>query len=371
MSSEGTTATVCLGVAIDHRIRRLFRPVPSVSSSAGHGKHISIVRAKGGILGLPEDEIQVTAELAGPETTGGIAIALQQPREDHPFEDGIRAVIDDCDTLTTLEELFAVVSCNTLGLISDVSVIDLLLYTSKEDMEDMDHVSLSDRFRASIEVFCNKKPDVLLCAGKIPLDKQLQQCKGDAQKLEHNGVGKTFGRYQDVTISDGNNNRVRIRRVNGFHPSHAIHYHPEQSCLIQLLLLIVSQTCGTLRADWVEESWMHNLRSKCWELPRERERRFLSEYADYYRSITRTIRETIAEIASSNNDPYKGLLESGLSEQLNDASLVLRVMGRMDDNATLEWVADKNEEALKQAARDTISLTQSWRGNGWFRSRDI
>ena len=77
------------------------------------------------------------------------------------------------------------------------------------------------------------------------------------------------------------------------------------------------------------------------------------------------------KIASSNNDPYKGLLESGLSEQLNDASLVLRVMGRMDDKATLEWVVDKNEEALKQAARDTISLAQSWRGNGWFRSRDI
>jgi hypothetical protein len=46
-------------------------------------------------------------------------------------------------------------------------------------------------------------------------------------------------------------------------------------------------------------------------------------------------------------------------------------MGTMDDKATSKWVADKNEEALKQAARDTIFLTQSWKGNRWFRSSDI
>ncbi|QKX64630.1 uncharacterized protein TRUGW13939_11805 [Talaromyces rugulosus] len=372
MTSEVIPETSCLGVAIDHRIRRLFQPVASVPSSAPRGGHVSRIGIQGLTLKKQKDEIQVTRQLAGPNTTGGIAIALQQPSDYHPFGDGVNAVVDSSPTLSALGDLFAVVSCGTLDIISDISVIDLLPYTTEGDMEEMDAKMLRNGFQTSTEVFSDKKPDVLLCAGKIWLKKlemfqddfdAQKQCKGDAWQLESIGIGKIFDKYAHAKIHDENKSNVRIRRVNGFHPSHAIRYNPHQSCLIQLLLLIVSETCGILRGDWKEEEWMRYLRVKCSELPKESGLYFLSDYADHYGLIIDKIREEISDIAGSNSETYNGLLESALSEQLNNASLVLQVMGSQDGIPS---------KILKQAARYTISLTTaSWKGNGWLRSRDI
>ncbi len=92
------------------------------------GNHVSILEAFGNKLGRSKDETRVTCELAGPARTGGIAISLQQPRHNHPFAQGTEAVIRDCITLQSLEEIFPVVSCNTLDMRRDVTVIDLLPY---------------------------------------------------------------------------------------------------------------------------------------------------------------------------------------------------------------------------------------------------
>ena len=91
-------ATLCLDVAIDHRIRRLFRlvaPLPDPAQNASYnGTHPSALEVFGRSRGASDAEIAVTTELAGPASSpGGIAVVLQQPRGNHRFHLGTAAVI--------------------------------------------------------------------------------------------------------------------------------------------------------------------------------------------------------------------------------------------------------------------------------------
>lgn len=368
-------ATICLGVAIDHRIRRLFHPVKPPAHKAENENHVSILKAQAHRLGLPEAEIKVTTELAEPSSTGGIAIALQQPRENHPFENGSRAVIQDCETLRVLDVLYNIASCGTLNLLDHVSVIDLLPYTTEKQMKALNADTLTELFTTSTHAICAKEPDVILCAGKVWLDKDQNHCKGNAWKFETKGIGATFDDYPYANLFNYNNERVQIKRVNGFHPSHAINHHPERSCLIQLILLIISQTCGILRDKWEEEQWMTYLRVNCQDLHREQKRklRYSSDFAEYYGGITTRIKETIGVIAESYGGPYDGLLQTGLSELFNDASLCLREMHRLRAGVTSKWAGGKDDKALRQATDHTNSLMEGfWHGSaGWFDNREI
>lgn len=273
MDSNSECETEGLDIAIDHRIRALFKPVPSSSSSA-NGNHIAILRDGGRLLRRLDDEIQVTGTFAGPESTGGIVVALQQPREDHPFAAGTEDVIEDCDTFRALRELFQIVSCNTLDIIRDVSIIDLLPYITDRELPayitdtEMGFASEKDlqtAFDTSLRAFCAKKPDVVLCMGKVRLPMELSYCKGKICPLENCGVGGVFDNPR-VELTGSDNQRVQVKRVNCFHPSHAIHYNTEYSCFRQLLFLEVAQACGFYRGDWTEENWMRNLRRYCKEL---------------------------------------------------------------------------------------------------------
>lgn len=64
----------------------------------------------------------------------------------------------------------------------------------------------------------------------------------------------------------------RIVRVNAFHPSFAMNYNPDLSCLRQLLILEVAQACGLYRGDWLNKRWMDELRERCKSITRERSR---------------------------------------------------------------------------------------------------
>ncbi len=182
----------------------------------------------------------MTAELAGPGSTGGIAVILQQPRDNHPFQAGAKAVIHECDTLRALEEVFLVISGGKLALLHDISVIDLLPYTSNDDWT-------ASAFRAAQWAIASKEPDVVLCAGKKPLPKNLWGLKGDMFRLESKGVGAVFDEYPLTKIRNREGNWIKIRRVNGFHSSHALNYCPESSCLRQLLFLCVAEACAVYR----------------------------------------------------------------------------------------------------------------------------
>lgn len=262
-----TSDSECLGVAIDHRIRRLIQPTRNFSSEYTKS-HLSILKTEGKIRGLSAAERAVTVELAGPSSKGGIAVVLQQPRDDHPFEDGTKAVIEDCPTLCALEDVFFVMSRRRLSLLRDISVVDLLPYTTNDDWEGMSTQEKNSTFQVSQWVIGAKEPDVVLCAGKKYLPRNLGYLKGDMWKLESQGVGAVFSeKYPHITVKDKDGSRVRVRRVNGFHPSYAINYLPEHSCLKQLLFLVVAQTCTAYNEDsWKEQMWMKTLREKCSKL---------------------------------------------------------------------------------------------------------
>jgi hypothetical protein len=263
MALSYNVETVCLDVAIDHRIRRLLRPV-DVPSKTANSTHIAMLDTHGRRLGRSDDEIRVTLQLASPPMTGGILVTLQQPRNNHPFEKGIKGVINDCETLAALDELFHVVSCGTLEIGTNVSVIDLLPYITEEQMKSMDDGQLGDAFLSTVHIVGRKKPQILLCCGKIWLtQREKNNRKGEAWKFESQRLGTMFGKWTTIRFRDETHNWVSTQRVNGFHPSYAMNHYPHISCVRQLQILTVAESCGRYRGDWREETWMKSLRDSC------------------------------------------------------------------------------------------------------------
>ncbi len=268
--------TICLDIAIDHRIRRLCKPTLQPTGVPEPSDHLSIIQQHGVRLGCEKDEIKVTSQLAGPATTGGILVTLSQPRYEHPYDKGLDAVIQDCGTFSALEELFKVASCGTLTLQKHVSLVDLLPFTPQR-VENVSCRALEEAFEASRLAICAKSPDVVLCAGQIwipngdknsttgKMNEKKRELKGGLQKLEAKGVGQ-LDIYDAVSLQGSGPELVVMSRVNGFHPSHAMNYLPEHTNLRQLLLLSVVKTCGLYRDDWKEVRWMDALRAECFGL---------------------------------------------------------------------------------------------------------
>ncbi|KAK3898361.1 hypothetical protein C8A05DRAFT_19044 [Staphylotrichum tortipilum] len=346
-----------LGIAIDHRIRRLIQPV-EYSPGDQAGKHISILNARGMALARSKEEIAVTAALASPGSTGGIAVILQQPRDNHPFQAGAEAVIAECDTLRALEEVFFVVSGGKLELLRDISVIDLLPYTSNDDWT-------KSTFEAAQSAIAAKKPDVVLCAGKKPLPKDLWDLKGDMFRLESMGVGAVFDKHPFTKIRNREGNWIKIRRVNGFHPSHALNYCSESSCLRQLLFLCVVETCAVYRTgSWNEEDWMTAFRERCSRVSHDstNSRKFIPDYVDEYLKLE--IPAAVFSIQQGAHDLYNQVISSGLPERLNDASLLFSRISHLtaEDRRQPKWAVNKNTKAIDRAAQETLKICEQ---SGW------
>lgn len=269
-SSAVQVDAVCLDVAIDHRLMRLLKPVatPAVTRTSSH---LDTIHARGEELGCSAAEIAVTKKLAGPGTEGGITVALQQPRSQHPYDKGVDAVIQDCNTLAALDELFLAASCGTLSIRTNVSVIDLMQYIPESTMMDMTDNELREACAVTRDVFCQKEPDVVLCAGRLsfPRWRKIDNRKGEVFKLERTGVGKTFGHISQVRLARQGRGFVHLRKINGFHPSYCVNRRPQDSCLRQLQLLAVAETCWAYaksqnpNISWKEAPWMQELRDTC------------------------------------------------------------------------------------------------------------
>ncbi|KAI1423510.1 hypothetical protein F5Y12DRAFT_798346 [Xylaria sp. FL1777] len=380
--------TICLDVAIDHRIRRLCKPTLQ-QERPEPSEHISILQQHGAKLGRPTDEIRVTSQLAGPATTGGILITLKQPRYNHPFDKGIDAVIHDCETFRALEELFKVASCDTLTLQQHVSLIDLLPFTPQR-VESVSIKSLKDSFEASRMAIYAKRPDVVLCAGRIWLpnedrnstarleSEEVIDLKGGLQKLETEGVGQP-DRYGVVGLQGCGPELLATSRVNGFHPSYAVNYLPEHSNLRQLLLLNVVKTCGIYRGDWHEVRWMDTLRADCSELTnmlRDKKTsaekapvrghlervtsgrsRTLADYAQIYCTVQKDFLSTINRMKHSQaqtvENIYNDLLGSKISSKCNDVSVVLRRICELFKNG---WSETESTATLQCLAEITLEV---------------
>ncbi|KAI0195779.1 hypothetical protein EV127DRAFT_159005 [Xylaria flabelliformis] len=385
----------CLDVVIDHRIRRLCRPTWPPGNLPEPSTHLSILQRYGYKRGRRSDEINITCQLAGPATTGGILVTLQQPRGDHPFEDGIEAVIHDCDTFSALDELFLAASCGTLNVKDHISLVDLLPFTPQR-ADSVSSRLLRHTFEASRLAICAKMPDVVLCAGRVwlPCDggnpetgseaQEKLDLKEDLCKLEAAGVGRPDP-YDAVGLQGNNGELVVMSKVNGFHPACAMTWHPEHTSLRQLLLLNVVKTCGLYRGDWREDRWMDILREECFKLTGRlkdnkqstsisptkrrictvpRRTRHLHDYAPVYSTIQEDFLNSVARIEALQEkdarDIYNTLLASKLSYKCNDASVVLRRVWDLCRRNWPETCDTLNRQCVNDIALDIRRLLEGF-----------
>lgn len=259
MDNQEEPDTVCLGIAIDHRLRRLFRPLkaPSLYVKTVPGTHVEHILDLGRTYqhrdgAVSDQEIKVAAELAMPASTGGIAIALSQPAGNHPYSWGTSEVIRESPTLSALSDAVRTVSCHTVNELDMITVMDSLPF-----LEPGDSASPSERRARRNHFFTvvrKKQPDILLCMWR----KKPQDLVSDGDPTQSLGIGRTFA-APPLRLS----RTAHTRRVNVFHPSYSVNYNPQFSCFRQLLLLEVTHACGMQRGDWEEAEWMASLRRRC------------------------------------------------------------------------------------------------------------
>lgn len=116
---------------------------------------------------IPADERDVTENLAMPFTTGGLLVLLMEPRQNHPWYEGVDCVIAECKTLASLNEGIEVGSKEELSLKNGVSVLDLRPFLPKKqhpNLKDDDWKELYELVFLAIEA---KRPKVLLCMGDV------------------------------------------------------------------------------------------------------------------------------------------------------------------------------------------------------------
>jgi len=256
--TDQSQPTICVNVAIDHRLLPLFKPLPTARYHPG-SDHLRLTRRLGrrlrrGQEQIPDEEIGVTVDMASPASTGGICFILQQPAGNHPYHLGTDAVIESSPTLDALLQVWSTVSCGS----PRPSIFDRLPFIRPQDR-------LSTTLKTQIEdkslmIIQAKRPEVVVCMWRRKRDKdtgKYEDVKG-FRALEGVGVGHTFTK-PDHELGPG----LLTRRVNAFHPSHAVNYNPHVSCFRQLLMLEVAQACGIYSGDWHNESWMTRLRTQC------------------------------------------------------------------------------------------------------------
>ena len=191
--SSGSTPTLpmekCLDIAVDHRLRELFRPVSKDTASTATGSHLSRILQAGSSLErcdgpVPISEIGVTQELALPGSVGGILVILLQPANAQRFDIGIDVVIQECGIFAALDEAFRAVSRISLS-IHDIAIIDSLPFIRPKV-----EICLQIRVNSRIQVFKlikAKKPDVILCMWQDNIG-----VTGNMKFMRSIGIGRRF-----------------------------------------------------------------------------------------------------------------------------------------------------------------------------------
>lgn len=253
--AEQTRRSVCLDIAIDHRLLPLFKPLSTPNNSTP-SNHVILIQKMAQTLRrneerIPVDEIATTAYLAGPATTGGICFILQQPAVNHPYHLGTNSVIESSPTLRALLlELWPTVSCDS----HRPTIIDRLPFVQpKSCITPTLKSRIQERTFAIIQAKC---PDVVVCMWRREWSSNTLENDdpGSMRMLEGIGIGNVF-----TSACVG----YEIQRVNAFHPSFAVNYNPHLSCFRQLLTLELAQACGIYRGQWNNEKWMDDLRTHC------------------------------------------------------------------------------------------------------------
>lgn len=254
MDSHSQAVDDCLDIAIDHRLRALFKPITKRASRDICGDpglfldHLTEVNTR---RTIPRAEVHTTRRFFNSGWSGGITVILLQPSNSHPYQKGFSSVIEECPTYRFLNEGFKAVTCGALRLgDGTLSIIDSAPFIRPWDNAPVE--CKREMRRRTSRIICAKKPNVVLCMWQ---DKGVPLRMTRVQSL---GVGKDF------TSSNTRFNGEILERVNSFHPSYAANYNPHASCFRQLLLLNIAQACGIYEHGvWHEEEWMKELKKRC------------------------------------------------------------------------------------------------------------
>ncbi|KAL1965857.1 hypothetical protein VTN77DRAFT_4990 [Rasamsonia byssochlamydoides] len=246
----------CLGIPIDHRLRRIIRRAQIKRPCDENAGHLRILYEFGSRLVYEEDrnvpvcEIDFATEMARPDSKGGIVVALYRPSSKQDFSTGFVSARDSCGSLKAVKDLVSAASDRKLGF-DDVSTFDAIPILH-ELVKDADLIN--DAQDTFAEMIVAKQPDVVICCWKCDAQNEL------VKSLQSIGVGKCFDK---PTLTYGPSLSLSLLRVNAFHPSFAINYNPTYSCFRRLLILEFTKAFALWRQDWEEEKWMTELRTFC------------------------------------------------------------------------------------------------------------
>ncbi|KAH7303673.1 hypothetical protein B0I35DRAFT_415015 [Stachybotrys elegans] len=242
-------------------------------------------------------EVGFAAWLAKPDMTGGLVVALQQPSKSQVYTADVEWVRDECDTLAYLDKSLAFF--DGPGGLEATSVFDAFPFiTEKISSEELSNEAklANDTFICMVEA---KKPEVLFACWRIYGQDDLY--------FSGKGPGNTS---QVESLRSPNGHVVRV--VNGFHPSYAVNYYPNESCFRRLFAMELCKAFCELNAAWQEVDWMDDLRRAC----RERTLQLRNEKVRDGEQLTvergRELRGTKAINTAKKYDAYTKSFDSGL-----------------------------------------------------------
>ncbi|KAJ5626358.1 hypothetical protein N7510_002667 [Penicillium lagena] len=191
----------CLGIPIDHRLRRLIREAQSMETNGADSKHIRLLYEFGTSLKVdereyPKSDLSFGLEMARPESKGGLLIVLLRPHSTQNNSDGFLAGRRGCKTLEAVSDLITAVNNGKLGF-DDISIFDAIpllheaaIGTDISEIIDDAHNVFANMVRA-------KNPDIVLCCFKTETRNTL------VQQLRGRGVGVSFNDDKSVPIDAG------------------------------------------------------------------------------------------------------------------------------------------------------------------------
>ena len=335
------SSEVCLNIAVDHRIQRLFTkvalPVGTALPQPDERQAFSEVTSyiERNVRKLARDEKNVTTRLAGPYgVTNGITVLLQQPAEYHDFEFGTATTIRRCLSLHELHNIFQTVSLRSVG-ICDLNVLDTLAYVRPSDVEGLGRSVRRDIQGKILQVIQALSPKVVMCASRLP-DRD-----GPLGCFKSLGVGKTMlQRCSDETATP------QTIQVNAFHPSLALNRYPFEPETRQLLLLEAVHTCRQYDGTWEEQEWMSELRTRCKTL-----------YATRFSNVESYIQETVRITNICREDEFQN---SGMAKQRKEhfedlVSLIERATKSISDTNDDAFSKDQDASDLEELYQNVLA----------------
>lgn len=251
----------CLEIPVDHRLPNLasllYHNEPAHGPRSEHvdilskfGQSLSIERDDGKIRSrLPADELDFGLELARPECTGGLVVALHHPDPSQIYADGYAQEEARCRTLAAIKDLVRHITSGILD-ISSISVLDSMPFISADYDGSPVHFQSQKTFLHALEA---KRPEVVISCFRTKTNIDF------LEKLQSQGIGRGPP-FQRMRFPKSGH---EFTKVNAFHPSYAVNRMRFDGCFRRLLVLEFSQAFARAHGTWTEEPWMDKLRKEC------------------------------------------------------------------------------------------------------------